>query len=260
MVVKQLRCVFGAVVALVASGCGGGGDGGGGDGGGEAGGVAGTVARVCEPGSVEPLRTDRVAYAGVVRSRATAFRRPGGAVLHRFGRTNANGHVTVLGVFAAVRKRDCSALWYRVQLPLKPNGITGWVRGDQLELVEVRTRILVDLSERMLVLRRNGKPVLRTRVAVGSPATPTPVGRFYVDQRIRALNPRGPYGPGAVGFSAFSEVLTGWVQGGPVAVHGTNQPQRIGMAVSNGCLRVRNEILLRIFRLALPGTPVVVRP
>jgi hypothetical protein len=214
----------------------------------------------CVPGSLEPLRSDTRAYAGVVRNEATAYRRPGGTVLHRFGRKNANGHATVLGVLAAMRNRDCSAGWYRVQLPLKPNGITAWVRAGQLELVEVRTRIVVDLSERTLVLRRNGKPILRTRVAIGSPETPTPVGRFYVDQRIRARNPRGPYGPGAVGFSAFSEVLTGWVQGGPVAVHGTNQPLTIGLDVSNGCLRVRNELLPRIFAVALPGTPVVVRP
>jgi hypothetical protein len=163
-------------------------------------------------------------------------------------------------VLAAMRNRDCSAGWYRVQLPLKPNGITGWVRAEQLELVEVRTRIAVDLSERTLVLHRNGQRILRTRVAIGSPQTPTPVGRFYVDQRIRARNPRGPYGPGAVGFSAFSEVLTGWTQGGPRRRprHEPAPHDRAGRL--HGCLRVRNELLPRIFALALPGTPVVVRP
>ena len=237
MVVGSFASLFGLVIAL----------------------VVGPEPR-CVTGSLEPLRSEARAYAGVVRNEAIAYRRPGGTVLRRFGRTNANGHATVLGVLAAMRNRDCSAGWYRVQLPLKPNGITGWVRAKQLALVEVRTRIVVDLSERMLVLHRNGKPILRTRVAIGSPATPTPVGRFYVDQRIRARNPRGPYGPGAVGFSAFSEVLTHWAQGAPAAIHGTNRPETIGAARSNGCLRVRNDVLLRIFALALPGTPVVVRP
>jgi lipoprotein-anchoring transpeptidase ErfK/SrfK len=51
-------------------------------------------------------------------------------------------------------------------------------------------------------------------------------------------------------------VLTGWAQGGPIAIHGTNRPELIGLAVSNGCLRVRNDVLLRIFRATLAGTPV----
>ncbi|HEY6053736.1 MAG TPA: L,D-transpeptidase, partial [Gaiellaceae bacterium] len=70
----------------------------------------------------------------------------------------------------------------------------------------------------------------------------------------------GPFGPGALGISAFSPVLTGWAQGGPVAIHGTDAPWSIGQAVSNGCIRVPNEVLTRMFRLAVAGTPVIIRP
>jgi lipoprotein-anchoring transpeptidase ErfK/SrfK len=63
---------------------------------------------------------------------------------------------------------------------------------------------------------------------------------------------------GAVGISAFSNVLTGWTQGGPVAIHGTNQPQLLGQRVSNGCIRVLNSAIRRIFAVALPGTPVLI--
>jgi lipoprotein-anchoring transpeptidase ErfK/SrfK len=55
-------------------------------------------------------------------------------------------------------------------------------------------------------------------------------------------------------------VLTGWVQGGPVAIHGTNEPWSIGRAVSNGCIRLPNATLLRVFHLAVAGTPVVIHP
>jgi lipoprotein-anchoring transpeptidase ErfK/SrfK len=96
-------------------------------------------------------------------------------------------------------------------------------------------------------------------VAVGSNATPTPVGRYYVNQRLIPPDPGGPYGPGAVGISAFSPVLTGWAQGGPIAIHGTNEPWSIGRAVSNGCIRLRNPVLRRVFRQALAGTPVFIR-
>jgi lipoprotein-anchoring transpeptidase ErfK/SrfK len=72
-------------------------------------------------------------------------------------------------------------------------------------------------------------------------------------------DPTGPFGPGAIGISAFSEVLTGWTQGGPIAIHGTNRPDLIGQAVSNGCIRVRNDVLRRLFAAAISGTPVLVR-
>ncbi|MEX2210161.1 MAG: L,D-transpeptidase [Gaiellaceae bacterium] len=227
--------------------------------GGERGGVVGQSARLCKPGSVETLRSEHIAYAGVVRWSARAYRRPGRGLIHTFGRENVNNHVTVLGVLSAIRDRKCEATWYRVQLPLKPNGTLGYVRGSELELMPVRTRILIDISDRKIVLERAGRVVLETVAAVGSEATPTPTGRYYVNQRLRAADPSGPYGPGGVGISAFSEVLTYWAQGGPIAIHGTNRPETIGLAASNGCLRVRNDVLRQIFDAALPGTPVVIR-
>jgi len=100
--------------------------------------------------------------------------------------------------------------------------------------------------------------VLRTRVAVGSPATPTPTGSYYVNQRLIPADTSGPFGPGALGISAFSNVLTGWTQGGPIAIHGTNEPWSIGRAVSNGCIRVPNRTLRRLFAATRAGTPVVI--
>jgi lipoprotein-anchoring transpeptidase ErfK/SrfK len=81
-----------------------------------------------------------------------------------------------------------------------------------------------------------------------------------VNQRIRVTDRSGPFGPAALGISAFSPVLTNWPQGGPVAIHGTNDPSSIGRAVSNGCLRVDNSALLQLFELTPAGTPVLIRP
>jgi lipoprotein-anchoring transpeptidase ErfK/SrfK len=44
-----------------------------------------------------------------------------------------------------------------------------------------------------------------------------------------------------------------------VAIHGTNAPWSIGRAVSNGCIRLPNPILRRVFHEALAGTPVIIR-
>jgi lipoprotein-anchoring transpeptidase ErfK/SrfK len=101
--------------------------------------------------------------------------------------------------------------------------------------------------------------VLRTTVAIGSHATPTPTGRYYVNQRLIPADPSGPYGPAALGVSAYSNVLTGWTQGGPIGIHGTNEPWSIGKAVSNGCIRLRNPVLRRLFDQTLAGTPVIIR-
>ena len=135
----------------------------------------------------------------------------------------------------------------------------GWVRAEDVEVLPVRTRIVVDLSDRRVTLYRSGRRVLTTQAAIGSSATPTPTGSYYVNQRLVPADPTGPFGPGAIGISAFSEVLTGWTQGGPIAIHGTNRPDLIGQAVSNGCIRVRNDVLRRLFAAAISGTPVLVR-
>ena len=185
--------------------------------------------------------------------------RPGGRATASFGVRNVNGVPTVLGVLGARVGRDCRPTWYRVQLPVKPNEATGWVRAADVRVAIVRTRVLVDLSERRVTLFREGRPVFATRAAIGSAATPTPTGTYYVNQRLVPSDPGGPFGPGAIGISAFSEVLTGWVQGGPVAIHGTNRPDLVGQAVSNGCIRLANADLRRLWRETPAGTPVVVR-
>jgi len=220
---------------------------------------AATVGQACVAGSVQRLGTRRLTFAAIARTEVTAFRSPGRGRFARFGVRNVNGVATVFAVRARRVDGDCLARWYRVQLPIKPNGVRGWVQAKDVALVRVRTRVVVDLSGRRVMLFSGGRRVLSVRAAIGSSATPTPTGSYYVNQRLIAPDARGPFGPGAIGISAYSEVLTGWVQGGPVAIHGTNRPDLIGQAVSNGCIRVRNDDLRRLFRLAREGTPVLVR-
>jgi lipoprotein-anchoring transpeptidase ErfK/SrfK len=120
----------------------------------------------------------------------------------------------------------------------------------------VHARVLVDLSDRRLTLFENGRRVLRVPVAVGAPATPTPRGRFFVVERIRVSDSGGPYGAYALALSAFSEKLTYWPDGGPVAIHGTDDPSSIGRAVSHGCVRLSARDLPRVFSRVELGTPV----
>ena len=215
----------------------------------------------CAASRERSLTSARSAYAAFAPNGAVAYRSPGGgAVRARFGRENVNGYPTYFAVVGSLAGAGCRVRWYHVELPVKPNGSTGWVRASDVRLQPVRLRIEVDLSQRRLTFFRAGRRVLSATVAVGSPATPTPVGRFYVNQRLVPADASGPYGPGAIGISAFSDVLTGWAQGGPVAIHGTNEPWSIGRAVSNGCIRLPNSTLARLFAVVPPGTPVVIHP
>ena len=180
--------------------------------------------------------------------------RPDGRALATVASRTEFGSPQTLAV--AFRKGD----WIAVRSPKLGNRRLGWVRAKPLRLLRRPADLVVDLSQRQLTVHGAHGVERRISVAVGAPDTPTPIGRFYVDQRIITTNPNGPYGPAALGVSAFSNVLTGWVQGGPIAIHGTNEPWSIGHAVSNGCIRLPNPTLTRLFRVAVAGTPVIIHP
>jgi hypothetical protein len=48
------------------------------------------------------------------------------------------------------------------------------------------------------------------------------------------------------------------VLGDGYALHGTNQPDSIGRAVSHGCVRLRNEDIAQLFGMVAVGTPVYI--
>jgi hypothetical protein len=114
---------------------------------------------------IRALGSEAISYAAVVVEGATAYRAPGARTLARFGPENVNGVPTVFAVLAERLDERCRAEWYRVQLPMT-------------------TRIEVDLSQRDVMLFDGGRRVLTTRAATGSRQTPTPVGRYYVNQRL----------------------------------------------------------------------------
>jgi lipoprotein-anchoring transpeptidase ErfK/SrfK len=157
---------------------------------------------------------------------------------------------------------DDGDVWLRIQLPIWPNGQAGWVAASDVHLTETSERVVVDLSERRLVRVREGRPVARLPVAVGSTATPTPPGRYFVWARVATGKPSGPYGSFILGLSGFSEAIepgTEWPGQPRLAIHGTDDPGDAGHAVSKGCIRVLNP-LLRVLRDVPMGTPVVIRP
>ena len=119
-------------------------------------------------------------------------------------------------------------IWPRIQMPIWPNGQAGWVAASDVWVAEARERVVVDLSARRLVRLRKARPVARLPVAVGSAATPTPPGRYFVWARVATGRPSGPYGSYILGLSGFSEAIEPWTEwpGEPrLAIHGTDDPE-----------------------------------
>jgi hypothetical protein len=147
-------------------------------------------------------------------------------------------------------------LWVRVRFPGLPNNLTGWLPRNAVGGYHfVRTRLLVDLSALTAELFRDGRPVFRAAVGVGREEFPTPRGSFYIREKLTNFdNPF--YGPVAFGTSARSRVLTDWPDGGSIGIHGTNRPDLLPGRVSHGCIRMRNEDILRLSRLMPVGTIV----
>ena len=151
------------------------------------------------------------------------------------------------------------AAWVHVRLPILPNGRTGWVPRAALGGYRfVHTRLVVDRTKLTATLFEDGRPVFRAPVGVGTPEAPTPAGEFYV--RLKLAGFEDPfYGPVAYGTNARSTVLTDWPGGGYIGIHGTNLPELLPGRVSHGCIRMRNEDILKLSELMPIGTPLVIR-
>ena len=157
-------------------------------------------------------------------------------------------------VFAVVSRRGD---WVEVQLPVRPNGSTGWVRAADVTLAGVAYRLDVQRSEHRLLVYRFGTLMHTYPVGIGTTTTPTPGGTFYLKELLKPPTAGGPYGPFAYGLSGFSNTLTSFDGGdGVIGIHGTDHPELDGTDVSHGCIRLRNaDITVLAHELPL-GTPV----
>jgi lipoprotein-anchoring transpeptidase ErfK/SrfK len=197
---------------------------------------------------------------GKVVGPVIAYRRPAtdAPVVTRLGKLNQNGYPNLVLV-DSTREVD-GKVWYRVWLAIRPNESRGWIAEGDLAFYTTSAKITIDLSERKLRVYRRGSLVGTYPVAVGRPGLSTPTGSFFVNQKLRPPSPGGPYGVLALGISAFQPKLSYWAQGGPVAIHGTNEDYLIGKAISHGCVRMHDKDVLEVSRYVPAGSPVVITP
>ena len=162
--------------------------------------------------------------------------------------------------FIKDEQRDASGeVWYRVLLPIRPNGTTGWVRAADVEVSGLPYRLVVYLAQFRLDVFQGPHLLRSIELGVGTDQTPTPGGEYYIKELLRPPDPNTVYGHYVFGLSGFSNVLVNWPDGGVLGIHGTNDPAHaIARKVSHGCLRMRNEDIEYLAGLLPLGTPVEV--
>ncbi|MEF3303287.1 L,D-transpeptidase family protein [Paenibacillus sp. GYB003] len=102
-------------------------------------------------------------------------------------------------------------------------------------------------QQHKLIVRANGQIAKTYRVAVGNPATPTPIGEYKVVYKGENWGPA--FGPRWLGLN---------VPWGYYGIHGTNKPYSIGQHQSHGCIRMRNHDVIELYGLIPLGTKVTI--
>ena len=155
-----------------------------------------------------------------------------------------------------ITDRTDDGRWLKVQIPVRPNGTEAWIRADDAVVSSHRFRALVDLTARAVTVWDGPDVVVETTAVVGKPATPTPLGSFFVNDFVEKWE-GSAYGPHILSLSGFSEALETFGGGIPViAIHGTNRPDLMGGAHSNGCIRIPNDVVALLADTVPVGTPV----
>lgn len=168
------------------------------------------------------------------------------------------GGQTVLPVIAHTTTAR-GAQWLKVRVPGRPNGSKGWIARRGTVLTRTSWNVVVRTSSRRLFVYRHGRLVRSFAAIVGKPSTPTPRGRFFVEESVRM--PRGSAGaPFALALSARSNVLQEFAGGpGQIAIHGVaNLGGTLGTAISHGCVRLANRSIRWLAARIAPGVPVAI--
>jgi lipoprotein-anchoring transpeptidase ErfK/SrfK len=175
--------------------------------------------------------------------------------LHQLDNPTNNGAPLVFTLIGD----DTEGPWLEVNLPVRPNGSTGFIRSSDVTIQTTDYRLKVGLSTHTLTVTKGGEVILETPIGVGKAETPTPDGVYYLAALLQPPDPDGAYGPYAYGLSGFSNnpELANFNGGdGIIGIHGTDEPDTIGTDVSHGCIRVTNEVITDMAGYLPLGTPV----
>jgi lipoprotein-anchoring transpeptidase ErfK/SrfK len=168
------------------------------------------------------------------------------------------GEQTTLPVTGSLTGPD-GVRWLQVMLPGRPNSSTGWIAQQGTRETVTRWAIVINLLARRVSAYLGGHLQRAFRAVVGKPSTPTPTGRFFIEETLQ-MSPGEAGGPFALALSARSDALQEF-EGGPgqIAVHGRdNLGGTLGAAASHGCVRLNTASIVWLAARMGPGTPVTI--
>lgn len=165
---------------------------------------------------------------------------------------------TVLPVLGHATSSDGRS-WVHVKLPGRPNGHKGWMPTARTRRSSTVWHLSVDVSARRVTVHENGRVVRRFRAIVGEPSTPTPRGRFFIEEAM-SLTSWASGAPFALATSARSNVFQEFAGGpGQIALHGTgNLSGALGTAASHGCIRLGTPAITWLARRIGAGVPLTI--
>jgi len=154
--------------------------------------------------------------------------------------------------------------WLQVRLPgrtLKRAAppLTGWISASYTGLSTTSWHIVIDIRARRVRVYHNARRLRNYLAIVGSRSTPTPVGKYFIEENIR-LPSVAAGAPFALATSARSTVLQEFAGGpGQIALHGRDHiGGRLGSAVSHGCIRLDRRAITWLAAHIQPGVPVTI--
>lgn len=109
--------------------------------------------------------------------------------------------------------------------------------------------IIVNTKYNMIYLYENGYLIWSRPCASGKPSTPTPTGSYYIYNKVDNSNHvlGKCYGSKWMGLSIAH-----------YGIHGTDQPNSIGLHKSNGCIREKNIDINYLYNRVSIGTRVLI--
>ena len=138
--------------------------------------------------------------------------------------------------------------------------------GENLRIPTELVSTVVDLEARHVFFLFGEEVAAVWPVAIGAPGNDTPEGAYVVGELIpeppwfRPGEPMIPFGDPA---NLLGTRWVGWNEedGGAThyGFHGTWEPESIGQAVSDGCIRLRNEDVEHLYQIIPRGTSVTVQ-
>lgn len=136
--------------------------------------------------------------------------------------------------------------------------------GEQLKILTGKTKISISKTDFTLTLMLNDHYVRQYRIATGK-NDKTPVGAFEVKNKMKEPVWYSPDG-GVFPYGHKENILgTRWIgfKDKPnlhgYGIHGTTQPETIGMAASNGCIRMLNSDVEELYDFVTSDTEIVIQ-